>query len=72
MTENPKFLVKDLSGRGFAATLSLEDIQAKWDLGFSNDPANESEPTLGEWLKEAEIGEAFFHQEDHVSFIRVV
>lgn len=71
MTEEKRFLVKDHSGRGIAVTLPLSDIVERWDLEFSNDPENEWEDTLGEWLEDAEVGDTFANQEDHVSFTRV-
>jgi hypothetical protein len=71
MTEEKRFLVKDHSGRGIAVTLPLSDIRERWDMDFSNDPENEFEDTLGDWMENADVGDTFFNQEDHVSFTRV-
>lgn len=65
-----RFLVKDNSGRGVAVTLPLSDIQERWDMGFKNDPDDEWEDSLGDWLESSEVGDTFTNLEDHVSFTR--
>lgn len=65
-----RFLVKDHSGRGIAVTLPLSVIQERWDMDYSNDPHNEYEDTLGGWLNNADVGDTFENQDEHVTFTR--
>ena len=69
MTEK-MFLVRDEGGRGVAVTLPLAEVLERWDAHYSNDPEDEFEATLGEWLEHAEVGDAYLHRDDNVSFTR--
>lgn len=64
MKEQKEFLVKDLSGRGIVAKLRLSDFKERWDLSYSNNPDEENEPTLGDWLDSAELGDEYHHDDD--------
>lgn len=65
-----RFLVKDHSGRGFAVTLPISDVRERWDRNFKNDPDDEWEETLGDWLESADVGDTFTNTEDKCSFTR--
>jgi hypothetical protein len=49
----------------------LEDIKERWDMGYKNDPEDEWQDPLGDWLEAADVGETFRNQEDSVTFTRV-
>jgi hypothetical protein len=63
-------LGKDHSGRGIAVTLPLSVVQERWDMDYSNDPQNEYEDTFGGWLNNADVGDTFENQDEHVTFTR--
>ncbi len=71
MTNEPRFMVKDQSGRGFSVTLPLSDIRQRWDMEYRDDPANELESMFGDWLDTAEVGDTFTNHDDNVTFTRV-
>ena len=48
------FFIKDLSGRGYTANLSDEDLRSGWDLEEVDDY---SEISLGEFIDTAEVGD---------------
>lgn len=48
------FFVKDLSGRGYTANLSEEDIRASWDL---EEEDWDNEESLGYFIENAEVGD---------------
>lgn len=59
------FLVADHSGRGINSKITLPEFASRgWDLTYLNDPEDENEPTLGEWLQGAELGDVYLHEED--------
>ncbi len=71
MTPEKRFLVTNQSGRGIAVTLPLSEIRTRWDMSFSNNPDDEFEESLGDWLDQAEVGDFFTNQEEMLTFTRV-
>ena len=66
-----KFFLKDQSGRGICATLSLEQFSENgWDLDYKNDDGEDShDPTLGEWLEDADIGDEYHHDDENCTIM---
>ena len=61
-----KFLLKDHSGRGISTTLTLEQFGDNgWDLSYSNNPEDEHETTLNDWLEDAELGDEYRHDDEN-------
>ncbi len=72
MDNEKQFMIRDHSGRGIVSTLPISHIRETWDLDYSNDPDDEYETTLGEWLEDAEIGDEFSHEDEVCTIIRTV
>lgn len=68
MENEKQFLVQ--WGRGDATTLPLSHIKEHWDLDYKNDPDDDLEYCLGDWLEFADVGEEFVNEDDHQSFTR--
>lgn len=70
-----RFLVRDESGRGWAAEYTRDefDTVAGWDLDYKNDPDDEFAETLREWLDGANttVGDEFDHEDDVLTIIRI-
>lgn len=50
----------------------IEDFRDRgWDFDYSNDPDDEFEQTLGEWLELAEVGEKFHSDEERYQITRI-
>lgn len=60
------FLVQDLSGRGYANTLSETDLRDRWDLEQLDD---DEDITLGDFIETAELGDEW--QEFTVKITRI-
>jgi len=67
-----RFLVRDETGRGGAQEFELEDFE-EHELGYSNDPEDEFEQTLGEWLNSLNtcLGDEYFYEDDNFTIIRI-
>lgn len=70
-----KFLV-ELEHTGYSSHPVVYDnveefAERGWDLGYSNDPDDEFEQTLGEWLESADVGDKFNHEEDRSLITRI-
>lgn len=68
MENEKKFLVR--WARGDANTLPLSHIKEHWDTDYKNDPEDDLEESLGDWLESAEVGDEFVNEEDHEIFTR--
>lgn len=66
-----QFLVKDTSGRGETTTLSAADVLASWDGEYKNNPDDQWQESLAEWLESADVGSTFTHAESNVTFTRI-
>jgi len=59
------FLVVDHSGRGIKVKIPLSEFAERgWDLTYSNNPDDEDEPTLGDWLADAKLGDEYNHEDE--------
>lgn len=72
MEAEKQFMVRDHSGRGIVSVLPVSHIKETWDCEYKNDPSDEWEETLGEWLDSADLGDEYHHQDEVVSIIRTV
>jgi hypothetical protein len=72
MESKKQFMIRDHSGRGFVSVLPISHIKNTWDCEYKNDPNDEYEETLGEWLESADLGEEYHHEDDVCSIIRTV
>lgn len=68
MKNEKKFLVR--WARGDATTLPLSHILANWPTDFKNDPDDDLEESLGDWLESSEVGDDFINSEDQQAFTR--
>ena len=68
MKKEKKLLVR--WARGDATTHPLDHILENWPTDFKNDPADDLEESLGDWLESAEVGDDFIHSEDQQIFTR--
>jgi hypothetical protein len=66
-----EFIVRDLTGRGVTASLSLSQFAENWDLDFVKDPDDEWEQPFGEWLELAEVGDEYTHDEEVCVITRI-
>jgi hypothetical protein len=69
-----RFLVRDESGRGFAATLTMDDILASWspeDIDYRPDPDDDFCESFREWMADSSAGDEYRHDELNVTVIRV-
>ena len=69
-TDEPRFLVRDESGRGWAAEWHYTDFTAD-ERGRTDDPDDEYRETLGEWLDRSTIGDEYDDSEDVRTIIRI-
>jgi len=51
MSTEKTFLIKDLSGRGFTATFTEQELRAAWETELAEDEE------LAEFIEDAEAGE---------------
>jgi len=72
MDNEKQFMIRDNSGRGIVSTLPISHIRETWDLAFKDNPDDEYEMSLGEWLEDAEIGDEFDHEDEACTIIRTV
>ena len=51
---------------------SVEEFaECGWDLEYSNDPDDEFEQNLGDWLDSADVGEKFRSDEERYQITRI-
>ncbi len=77
LTEEPRFLVRDESGRGWCAEWNYTDFGAEEreyrEEGYDTDCAgNEVEfQSLGEWLDSSDAGDEFDNSDQMLTIIRI-
>jgi hypothetical protein len=70
MDNEKQFMVRDHSGRGIVSTLPISHMKEHWEQDYKNDPDDQYEPTLGEWLDDAQVGDEYRHDDEVCSIIR--
>jgi len=58
--------------RGDSATVvTLQHMEEDWDLNYKNDPDDDDELTLGEWLELALSGDTYQHEDEQCEILCV-
>jgi hypothetical protein len=68
-TDEPRFLVRDESGRGFANELNYSEFTAE-ERGHIEDE-DEPDDTLGEWLDNSSAGDEYQNTDENYTVIRI-
>ncbi len=71
MGSEKQYTVRSQTGRQALVLLSLSDFKEAWDLAHTNDPEDELEQTLGEWLDGCDIGDSYLHADAVCEIVRV-
>lgn len=67
-----EFFFEDRSGRGISCKFTAVDIgNARWERTYKNDPEDDNELTLGEWLEAVDVGERFVHNDNNFTLTRI-
>lgn len=66
-----RFFCKDLTGHGGSATMNYAHITKFFDTSYKIDPEDDNVPRFEEWLREAEIGDQYTHDDEQCTFIRI-
>lgn len=68
-TDQPRFLLRDQSGRGFAIELMLSEFTTE-ERDHVRDE-DEPDDTFGEWLDNSSAGEEYENTDDNFTVIRI-
>lgn len=69
-TEEPRFLVRDESGRGWAAETPYTSFTAE-ERSHNEDEEDEYSPTFGEWLDTSSAGDEYSNSDTMQTVIRI-
>lgn len=67
--EQPRFLLRDNSGRGFAIELTLSEFTT--DERDHVEDEDEPDDTFGEWLDNSSAGDEYENTDDNFTVIRI-
>lgn len=71
MSDEKQYTVRSQTGRQAHVLLTRSDFREAWDLDHTNDPEDEMEQTLGEWLDACDIGDSYLHADMVCEIVRV-
>lgn len=74
MDSEKQYSVRSQTGRQAHVLLSRADFEepgSVWDLSHTNDPEDDLEQTLGEWLDGCDIGDSYLHADMVCEIVRV-
>ena len=71
MTPERTYSVRSQTGRQAHVLLTRSDFKEAWDLDHTNDPEDEMEQTLGEWLDACDIGDSYLHADMVCEIVRL-
>lgn len=66
----PRFLIRDESGRGYVNEAALSELTED-ESSYNPDESDEYSEPLGEWASRCDIGEEFYHDENEATYIRI-
>jgi hypothetical protein len=67
--EQPRFLLRDNSGRGFAIELTIGEFTAEEREHIEDEDSPDD--TFGEWLNNSNAGDEYENTDDHFTVIRI-